>query len=40
MKKNGDIVSKGKNVMIEGSGNVKAKASGDMTVKATKIGHN
>lgn len=40
MKKNGDIVIKGKNIQIEGSGNVKAKADGKMAFQATKIGQN
>jgi type VI secretion system secreted protein VgrG len=40
MKKDGTIALKGKDISIEGSGKITAKASGDMTLKGSKIGHN
>jgi type VI secretion system secreted protein VgrG len=40
MKKNGDITIKGKNITIQGSGKVNAKADGDMILKGSKIAAN
>jgi type VI secretion system secreted protein VgrG len=47
MKKDGKIVLKGKEIMIDGSditvkgsGKIQIKASGDVVVKGSKIGHN
>jgi type VI secretion system secreted protein VgrG len=40
MKKNGDITIKGKNITIQGSGKVNAKADGDMVLKGSKIAAN
>jgi type VI secretion system secreted protein VgrG len=37
MKKDGTIVIKGKDITIEGSGKINAKASGDITMKGSKI---
>jgi type VI secretion system secreted protein VgrG len=37
MKKNGDIVIKGKNITLEGSGKINAKASGEMVLKGSTI---
>lgn len=40
MKKDGTIVIKGKDVTINASGKINAKASGDMTLKGSKIAQN
>jgi type VI secretion system secreted protein VgrG len=40
MKKNGDIAIKGKHLTFEGSGKIGVKASSDVTIKGSKIGHN
>lgn len=40
MKKDGTIKIKGKDILIEGSGKITAKASGDMVLKGSKIGQN
>ena len=40
MKKNGDIQIKGNNITISGSGKIDAKASGQMTLKGSKIAEN
>ena len=40
LKKNGDIILKGKNVQIDGSGKIQIKASSDVIVKGSKIGNN
>lgn len=40
MKKDGSIKIKGKDILIEGSGKITAKASGDMVLKGAKIGQN
>lgn len=40
MKKDGTIVIKGKDITIEGSGKINAKASGDITMKGSKIKQN
>ncbi|HEV2507824.1 MAG TPA: type VI secretion system tip protein TssI/VgrG [Mesorhizobium sp.] len=40
MKKNGEIVIKGKDVSINASGTINAKASGDMSLKGSKITQN
>ena len=40
MKKNGDITIKGKNITIQGSGKINAKADGDMVLKGSKIAAN
>jgi type VI secretion system secreted protein VgrG len=40
MKKDGTIVIKGKDITIEGSGKINAKASGDMVMKASNIKQN
>jgi type VI secretion system secreted protein VgrG len=40
MKKNGDIVIKGKNIQVQGSGKVNVKASSDVVIKGSKIGQN
>lgn len=40
MKKNGEIVIKGKDVSINASGKINAKASGDMSLKGSKITQN
>ena len=40
MQKNGDIQIKGNNITIEGSGKIGAKASGQMTLKGSKIAQN
>jgi type VI secretion system secreted protein VgrG len=40
MNKNGSITIKGKDIVIDGSGKVTAKASGDMVLKGSKIAAN
>jgi type VI secretion system secreted protein VgrG len=40
MKKNGDIMVKGKNITIEGSGKISAKASSNIVMKGQKIQQN
>ena len=40
MKKDGTIVMEGKDISITGSGKITAKASGDMTLKGSKINQN
>jgi type VI secretion system secreted protein VgrG len=40
MKKNGDIMIKGKNIKVEGSGKVNVKASSDVAIKGSKVGNN
>ena len=40
MKKNGDIVIKGKNITLNGSGKINIKASSDVTIKGSKIKQN
>jgi type VI secretion system secreted protein VgrG len=40
MKKNGDIVIKGKNITLDGSGKVNVKASSDVVLKGSKISQN
>ena len=40
MKKNGDIVIKGKNINIKGSGKIGVKADSDVVIKGSKIGEN
>jgi type VI secretion system secreted protein VgrG len=40
MKKDGSISLKGKDIVITGSGKITVKASGDMTLKGSKIGAN
>ncbi|TPK63779.1 type VI secretion system tip protein VgrG [Mesorhizobium sp. B2-4-19] len=40
MKKNGDIVIKGKDVSINASGKINAKASSDVSIKGSKITQN
>ena len=40
LKKNGDIVIKGKNVKIEGSGKINVKASSDVVIKGSKVKSN
>lgn len=40
MKKNGDIVIKGKNISITGSGKINVKADSDVVIKGSKIGQN
>jgi type VI secretion system secreted protein VgrG len=40
MKKNGDIVIKGKNINIQGSGKIQVKASSDVNIKGSKVTNN
>jgi type VI secretion system secreted protein VgrG len=40
MKKDGTIVIKGKDISIEGSGKISAKASSDVVIKGSKVGIN
>lgn len=40
MKKDGSITIKGKDIVIQGSGKITAKASSDLTLKGSKIGAN
>lgn len=40
MKKNGDIILKGKNITLDGSGKINIKAGSKITVKGTKINEN
>jgi type VI secretion system secreted protein VgrG len=40
MKKDGSILIKGKDIVIQGSGKITAKASKDLTLKGSKIGAN
>jgi len=40
MKKNGDIVLKGKNITLEGSGKINVKASSDVIIKGSKVTNN
>ena len=40
MKKDGTIVIKGKDIMIDGSGRISIKASSEVVVKGSKILHN
>jgi type VI secretion system secreted protein VgrG len=40
LKKDGSILIKGKDIVIEASGKITAKASGDMTLKGSKIDQN
>jgi len=37
MKKNGDIIIKGKNLVLKASGKINAKASSTVTIKGSKI---
>ena len=39
MKKDGTIVIKGKDITIEGSGKINVKASSDVVIKGSKVGH-
>jgi len=40
LKKNGDILIKGKNIVLDASGKVDVKASGDIKMKGSKIAQN
>jgi type VI secretion system secreted protein VgrG len=40
MKKNGDIILKGRNIQVEGSGKVGLKASSDVVIKGSKVSSN
>ncbi|RZJ10558.1 MAG: type VI secretion system tip protein VgrG [Rubrivivax sp.] len=40
MKKDGSITLKGKDILIDGSGNIKVKASSDVVIKGSKIAEN
>jgi type VI secretion system secreted protein VgrG len=40
MKKDGTIVIKGKDITIEGSGKINAKATGNLVMKGSKIQQN
>jgi type VI secretion system secreted protein VgrG len=40
MQKNGDIMIRGKNISVQGSGKVNVKASSDITMKGSKIKQN
>jgi type VI secretion system secreted protein VgrG len=40
MKKNGDIVLKGKNLQLDGSGKINVKASSDVVLKGSKVTNN
>ena len=40
MKKNGEIVIKGKDIKVEGSGKIAIKASSDVTIKGSKVSTN
>jgi type VI secretion system secreted protein VgrG len=40
MKKNGDIVLKGKNLQLDGSGKINVKASSDVVLKGSKVTSN
>ncbi|HZF81094.1 MAG TPA: type VI secretion system tip protein TssI/VgrG [Rubrivivax sp.] len=40
MKKDGTITIKGKDIMIDGSGKINAKASSDVVIKGSKVGIN
>jgi type VI secretion system secreted protein VgrG len=40
MKKDGTIIIKGKDVTIDGSGKINAKAASDITIKGSKVGIN
>jgi type VI secretion system secreted protein VgrG len=40
LKKNGDIVIKGKNLSLDGSGKVNIKAGADATIKGSNVRHN
>jgi type VI secretion system secreted protein VgrG len=40
IKQNGDILLRGNNILIEGTGKINVKASSDVVVKGNKIGNN
>ena len=40
MKKDGTIAIEGKDITIKGSGKINVKASGDITMKGSKINQN
>ena len=40
MKKNGDIIIKGKNINLQGSGKINIKASKDVAIKGSKVTNN
>jgi len=40
MKKDGTITIKGKDINIDGSGKINAKASSDVVIKGSKVGVN
>ena len=40
LKKNGDILLKGKNIQVKGSGKIDAKATGNVTLKGRKVLNN
>lgn len=40
MKKDGTIAIKGKDITLDGTGQIQVKASGDVTVKGSKVGGN
>ena len=40
LKKNGDIVIRGKNVQVDGTGKIQIKADSDVVVKGSKVGSN
>ena len=40
LKKDGTITIKGKDIILQGSGKIKAKADGDVVLKGSKIEHN
>jgi len=40
MKKDGTIVLKGKDITLQGSGKISAKADSDVVIKGSKVGLN